>query len=192
MVRLRALRKFAEETKNHDLERDLYIEERKAERGVYLRQQWEKLKNEGWRNWPGNATRLFAHILWIIVMGIYGTLSDHGRSFARPLVCWLFLSLVVFPWWYDQILPVPQRASLLDAYKYEQAVQMVARANAVPFNGSLVLDDNIKQFLFCLGDKDCHPIPPKSYLWSAELQNFLSIVLCFFIGLALRNYFKIK
>src|SRR5262245_25801568 len=31
-LRLRALRKIAEETKNHDLERDLYIEERKAER----------------------------------------------------------------------------------------------------------------------------------------------------------------
>jgi hypothetical protein len=37
-IRLRALRKIAEETKNHDLERDLYIEERKAERGVYLYQ----------------------------------------------------------------------------------------------------------------------------------------------------------
>jgi uncharacterized protein YjbI with pentapeptide repeats len=38
-IRLRALRKVAEDTKNHDLERDLYIEERKAERGVYLRQR---------------------------------------------------------------------------------------------------------------------------------------------------------
>jgi hypothetical protein len=37
-VRLRRLRKIAEDTKNHDLERDLYIEERKAERGVYLHQ----------------------------------------------------------------------------------------------------------------------------------------------------------
>ena len=35
-VRLRAFRKIAEETKNHDLERELYIEERKAERGVYV------------------------------------------------------------------------------------------------------------------------------------------------------------
>jgi uncharacterized protein YjbI with pentapeptide repeats len=45
-LRLRTLRKIAEETKNHDLERDLYIEERKAERGVYLRQRWEDLKKE--------------------------------------------------------------------------------------------------------------------------------------------------
>jgi hypothetical protein len=34
-IRLRALRKIAEDTKNHDLERDLYIEERKAERGIF-------------------------------------------------------------------------------------------------------------------------------------------------------------
>ena len=41
-ARLRAHRKIAEETKNHDLERDLYIEERKAERGVYLNQLLER------------------------------------------------------------------------------------------------------------------------------------------------------
>lgn len=34
-IHLRAFRKIAEDTKNHDLERDLYIEERKAERGIY-------------------------------------------------------------------------------------------------------------------------------------------------------------
>ena len=37
-VHLRGFRKIAEETKNHDLERDLYVEERKAERGAYRRQ----------------------------------------------------------------------------------------------------------------------------------------------------------
>src|SRR5207249_3747100 len=36
VLQLRRLRKIAEETKNHDLERDLYIEERKAERGIQL------------------------------------------------------------------------------------------------------------------------------------------------------------
>jgi hypothetical protein len=43
-LRLRALRKLTEETKNHDLERDLYIEERKSECGVYWRQEREDLK----------------------------------------------------------------------------------------------------------------------------------------------------
>jgi hypothetical protein len=45
-VGLRALRKIAEETKNHDLERDLYIKEREAERGVYLSQRWKELRSE--------------------------------------------------------------------------------------------------------------------------------------------------
>jgi hypothetical protein len=43
-VRLRRLRKFAEDTKNHDLARDLYIEERKAERGLHRRQLSDELK----------------------------------------------------------------------------------------------------------------------------------------------------
>jgi hypothetical protein len=57
-LRLRRLRKIAEETKNHDLERDLYIEERKAERGVYLGQRWDELKKQGWKNWPRNLARI--------------------------------------------------------------------------------------------------------------------------------------
>ena len=44
VVRLRAIRKIAEETKNHDFERDLYIEERKAERGVIWSRLWPQTK----------------------------------------------------------------------------------------------------------------------------------------------------
>jgi hypothetical protein len=62
-IRLRALRKIAEETKNHDLERDLYIEERKAERGVYLSQLFKERKNAPKREWPLIAGRLLAHVL---------------------------------------------------------------------------------------------------------------------------------
>ena len=43
-IRLRTLRKIAEQAKNHDLARDLYIEERKAQRGVYWRQLSDELK----------------------------------------------------------------------------------------------------------------------------------------------------
>jgi hypothetical protein len=90
-IRLRAFRKIAEETKNHDLERDLYIEERKAERGVYWHQRLEDLKKDGWRSWPRNAAPLFAHLLWIAVMGTYWALADYGRSFMRPFA-WLIAS----------------------------------------------------------------------------------------------------
>jgi hypothetical protein len=220
-ARLRAVEKIAEDTKNHDLERDLYIEERKAERGVYLNQLLERdeldkklraiarQKKHAWLEWrlqrrarnarwlgllakPAQFARLVAHCLWIIVMWFYWALADYGRSIARPFVVWLVLSLIIFPWLYGQILPVPQKADSLDADKFEQAVQTVARANAVPFVGPLAIDSDIKKFLFCLNDKDCHPIPPKCYQWLVVGQNLVSIVLVFFIGLALRNYFKIK
>jgi hypothetical protein len=81
------------------------------------------------------------------------------------------------------------RRWLIEAGK---AVQLVARANAVPFVGPLAIDAEIKKILFCPGLGECRPIPPKSYQWLAIFQNVVSIILVFFIGLALRNYFKIK
>ena len=73
-LRLRTFRKIAEDTKNHDLERDLYIEERKAERGVYLRQRWEELKKAPWIERPLIAWQLIAHLFWILVMLFYWAL----------------------------------------------------------------------------------------------------------------------
>ena len=129
---MRALRKFAEDTKNHDLERDLYIEERKAERGVYLYQlldldelkknleDIDKQKKHVWLEWrlqrrarnahwlgiltkPDKIARLGAHVLWIIVMGVYWALADYGRSFARPFA-WLIASGFFFYWRYLAVL----------------------------------------------------------------------------------------
>jgi len=80
-VRLRRIRKIAEETKNHDLERDLYIEERKAERGVYWRQLLDKLEKAPILEKPPIFMRLVVHCAWIIVMFGYWALADYGRSF---------------------------------------------------------------------------------------------------------------
>jgi Pentapeptide repeats (9 copies) len=86
--RLRVLRKLADETKNHDLERDLYIEEHKAERGIKLAQLWttKELSNltyqfrafespvwfviwfvmrTDWRKIPPVLIKLIDHWLWI-------------------------------------------------------------------------------------------------------------------------------
>ena len=53
-------------------------------------------------------------------------------------------------------------------------------------------NSDTKKFLFCLNDKDCHLIPTACYQWLVIGQSLISIVLIFFFGLALRNYFKIK
>jgi hypothetical protein len=205
-LRLRALRKLAEETKNHDLERDLYIEERKAERGVYwrqgreeLRQRWDELKKAPWREWPRNGWRLIAqrnrlttHILWITVMWLYWALADYGRSFWRPFPL-LIASVLFFRWGYAAILaPLMPQASTLDAAKYARAEWMVALGNAVPLVGPLTIDGEIKKFLFCRGFGPCLPIPPDGFQLLVIFQNLVSIILVFFIGLALRNYFRIK
>jgi hypothetical protein len=172
-IRLRALRKIAEETKNHDLERDLYIEERKAERGVFLYQQLndlglsllkEKLEyihKKRRRNVarlayvlkiptkPVKFARLITHLLWIAVMGVFWALA--GRSFIRP-AAWLIASVFFFYWCYGKILaPLMEKASSPDVDKYKQAVRMLALGNAVPFVGPLTIDTKIKEFLFCPG-----------------------------------------
>jgi uncharacterized protein YjbI with pentapeptide repeats len=221
-ARLRTLRKIADDTKNHDLERDLYMEERKAERGVYLNQLFERdeldkklrvvteQKKHVWLEWrlkrrvrnahwlgllakPSQAARLIAHCLWIIAMGVYWALADYGRSFIRPAVA-LGLSVPLFHLGYAAVLAplMPKAGPLAD--KYEHAVSMVALGNAVPFVGPLTIDAEVKKFLFCpSGDVSClPPFPPEGFQALVIAQNVLSIVLVFFIGLALRNYFRIK
>jgi hypothetical protein len=192
-LHLRALRKLAEETKNHDLERDLYIEERKAERGIYLFQRFVDLIKEPVWKWPANTARLLAHLLWIVVMGVYWALADYGRSFARPFA-WLIASVFFFYWRYLAILtPLMAKAGAPDLDKYKQALRMLALGNTVPFVGPLTIDGEIKRFLFCPGcDAHSPAIPPEGYQLLVVGQNLLSIILVFFIGLALRNYFKIK
>ena len=189
---LRAFRKIVEETKNHDLERDLYIEERKAERGVYWHQLFEELKKSPWREKPLISGRLLVHALWIIVMFFYWVLSNYGRSFLAPAI-WLSLSVPFFYWRYSNVLAsLMHEAGLANADKYKHLLRMLALGNAVPFVGPLTIDADIKKFLFCPGISSCLPIPPRGYQMLVVEQNLLSIILVFFIGLALRNYFKIK
>jgi len=56
----------------------------------------------------------------------------------------------------------------------------------------LTIDSEIKKFLFCPGFGPCLPIPPEGFQLLVIAQNLFSIILVFFIGLALRNYFRIK
>jgi hypothetical protein len=220
VIQLRALRKIAEETNNHDLERDLYIEERKAERGVNLHQllgldelkknledinkqpkyPWvilrlqRRARNAHWLGIlakPDKIARLIAHLLWIAVMGVYWALADYGRSFARP-AAWLIWSGFFFYWCYGKIL-AQLLAKAPDIDKYKQAVRMLALGNTVPFVGPLTIDSKVKEFLFCPCRNCPDPlIPPEGFQLLVIAQNLFSITLVFFIGLALRNYFRIK
>jgi hypothetical protein len=178
---LRALRKLAEETKNHDLERDLYIEERNAERGVYLRQQWEELRRAPIMEQPRIAARLVVHCAWIIVMFLYWVFADYGRSFVRPLA-WLFVSVFIFHFGYALILaPFKQKVDPANKDYYDRAVCMLALGNAVPFVGHLSIDAGIKKSLYCPGDVcgERSPIPPLAVQVLVIVQNVASIALIF-------------
>jgi hypothetical protein len=127
-------------------------------------------------------------------MLLYWALANYGRSFLLP-AAWLGLSVPLFHCGYNKILAqlMPQ-AGTLDAAKYARAEWMVALGNAMPFVGPLTIDAEIKKFLFCpSGDASCLPlIPPEYFQLLVVGQNLVSIILVFFIGLALRNYFRIK
>jgi hypothetical protein len=125
-------------------------------------------------------------------MGVYWALANYGRSFVRPLA-WLVASGFFFYWCYGKILAelAPKSSPLVE--QYDHAVRMLALGNTVPFVGPLTIDSEIKKFLFCPLKNCPDPIlPPEGYQLTVLAQNLLSIILVFFIGLALRNYFKIK
>lgn len=213
-LRLRAFRAVAEQTKNHDLERDLYIEERKAERGVVRK----RLREAYWAE--RNDFRqvallgpLFIAWLWRRAMDVYWLLSDYGRSLARPPV-WLLVTLWPFVWTFDASLTDQRRAATRAAFAaavegkadaaaatkrtYYAATRQLAISNTIPFVGSLSIDGEVKKFLLCgapPGDdrgRACAPIAPRGYQLTLIAQNMLSALLLFFFGLALRNYFKVK
>jgi uncharacterized protein YjbI with pentapeptide repeats len=190
-IRLRLLRKLAEETKNHDLERDLYIEERKAERGIVLSQYWRE----------GGPVpikpKFLAHCLWIAVMGGYWLLADYGRSFIRPLLA-LVASIFVFYGSYSLVLTSSTTAR---EPKLERATWAFAIANAVPFVGALTLEKEVKGIILCAGAppgdstaEESTPtcIPTVALQLLALGQSIISGLLVFFIALALRNFFKLR
>lgn len=79
-TRLRILRKQMEDIKAHDAERDLFIAERMAERGVMISQA------------PYSPKTLGALFLFFM----YQTLSDCGRSILRPTVLFGFKFAIFF------------------------------------------------------------------------------------------------
>jgi pentapeptide repeat protein len=194
-LRLRALRTLADETKNHDLERDLYIEERKAERGILLAQYWR----EGWRTLF--SPRFYSHCIGITVMAAYWALADFGRAYLRPLV-WLAASVFLFYWAYSAVLIPPSHTG--SPGNFDRAVWAFAISNAVPFVGALTLERDVKLTLLC-GDRPtdaqqaaqmnrpvCVPIPGRRFQLLSLAQSIFSALCIFFAGLALRNYFKLR
>lgn len=200
-LRLRALRKLAEETSNHDLERDLYLTERRAERGILFARYLHGARGGDIRPLHFLRPRLLGHCLWIAVMAVYRSLADYGRSFLRPLIA-LAASVFLFHWAYSAVLIRPNIATKLE--DFHRATWAFAISNAVPFVGALTLERDVKLTLLC-GDRPidavqaaqlnrpvCVPVPGRRFQLLSLAQSIFSALCIFFAGLALRNYFKLR
>ena len=190
--RLRRLRELAAATNNHDLERDLYIEERRAERGVLL----AHALSAGWRSLL--SAKLYSHCLWIGVMAVFALFADYGRSFVRPLIA-LALSVPLFWWGFAATVQPPSDKR----GHFDDALTAFTIAGALPFVGTLTLEKEVKLTVLCGGrpldraharrdEEICTPVPGPRFQLLALGQSIFSGLCIFFAGLALRNYFKLK
>jgi uncharacterized protein YjbI with pentapeptide repeats len=184
-LRLRSLRQLANRTNNHDLERDLYIEERKAERGILLARYWAR----GWAN--RIRPQFLGHCFWILIQAFYWALADYGRSIFRPIIA-LTLSIPLFLFCYSSLLNPPSQPTARTEFK--QALWTFTVANAFPVVGGGFVDREVKSTLFCtnIGGPSCTPLPSRLFQLLAIGQSVFSGLCIFLFALALRNFFKLR
>ncbi len=174
---LRRLRGIAGEIHAVDAERDLFILERQAERGIF----W----NDWWRaDWRTRLTGWWRPLIATVLMSLYRWCSNCGRSIFLP-VFWLVVSNTGFYYLYSAIIgeiSSESRGALFD----------VTFASAIPFGAtarpafqSAVIE------LFEQGSPGLITIPWQIQVASAA-QGITNLVLLFLAGLALRNYFKFR
>ncbi|MSP79823.1 MAG: hypothetical protein EXR02_01990 [Rhodospirillales bacterium] len=165
---LRRLRGIAKKIHATDAERDLFILERMAERGVLWKSWWDRRTSEPFGWWrPLAAT---------VLMFFYWALSNCGRSVALP-VLWFIAANTGAYYVYSRIADTP----------VDEALRNLTFANMLPF-GTLAkpLSEHAAAELFYGG-----VLPPAVGL-AAIGQGVVNALLVFLLALALRNHFKVK
>ena len=184
MIRIRQIRGIA--NKNHaiDAERDLTILERNAEVGV----AWSGLKEfRPFRQWVYSAlTTLFSTPLLVL----YRWTSDYGRSIKRPL-SWLvttpFIWFVVHFKLY-LLCGIPGRYLLSD--EEFSAIKSITLFGAFPI--SATQRPAYTAAVEKLSGGSTSADLPFALQISLTLQSVTSLIFLFLIGLALRNFFRMK
>lgn len=213
-TKLRRLRKIASEIHAHDAERELFILERMAERGIAWAEWLQKTaapwkpwwRYRPWRNpWPHKdswsawlwrgaraivATPKplgygFARALVLtILMFLYRLLSDCGRSVVWPLF-WLIVVNTGFFFWYRGHVAASVIARHGPETVHDSLITFTL-SNALPFVGSSrqATSDAVKT-LFC-------GTMPNAVYGITLFQGLTSVLLLFLVGLALRAHFKVR
>lgn len=177
VTRIRRLRKIAEEIHAQDSERDLFILQRKAERGVLWAIWWRGGKEKIWRtpiSWYGGALRP----LWLtILMALYQGLSNCGRSAILPLI-WIGALIVGFRYFvYPPHVTETSESAALWSF---------TAANTFPFFGMSRQAYATTTHTLFNGD-----LPHVVYQWTI-VQSVIGTILLFLAALALRNHFKVQ
>jgi uncharacterized protein YjbI with pentapeptide repeats len=206
-TRLRRLRKLASEIHARDAERDFFVLERMAERGIawsawrdQVLRQWdfhrrirvaavERTRRPRWRR--GLAwLRRAATSAWFALRGAghpavltaltfcYRFLSDFGRSVVLPTF-WLVVSLFAFGFWYGTYVTGGLSS------KTAKVLATFTLANAFPFL-------NVSRQAFEGSAAALFPSVPESLHAIVLVHGLVSAVLLFLIILALRNHFQIR
>jgi hypothetical protein len=166
---LRHLRGVAEKIHAIDAERDLFILERMAERGVLWKNWWDgnwKSRLLGWWR-PASAT---------VLMFFYWALSNCGRSIFWPLA-WLGIANYGASFVYGWLVPKATREQLWT----------LTLAGALPFGEvNKTALGKVAENLFADG-----VIPPTVQALAIG-QGVVNALLVFLLALALRNHFKVK
>ena len=178
ITRLRRLRGVAKEIHALDEERDLFILEREAERGILWHDWWRG----GWRT---RLTDWWRPLRATVLMFLYRYSSNCGRSLFLPLV-WLVASNWGFYHLYSFLIERP--LSIL----VKRAVFDLTFASAVPFGATArPAFQSAIQVLFQQDSTGLIDIPWQIQAASSS-QGIINLVLVFLLGLAIRSYFKFK
>jgi uncharacterized protein YjbI with pentapeptide repeats len=206
VARIRQLRGIARVNNAIDAERDLYVLERKAERGTAWRSAQETPWSEPWRKLSLYGRSLIATAL----LFLYGLVSDHGRSPVRPAL-WLAIANAgayllyrghvkpsstavgraargTWGWIKSQFVSTPpdSPSATTSSLSAEQTRSLFEFwwSNAVP--GS-VLQSTYEKAVTTLFGRD--GLPPLLYVLKFG-HTALNVVLVVLLALALRNYFR--
>ena len=178
VTRLRRLRGIAKEIHALDAERDLFILERQAERGILWHDWWRG----DWRTW---LTDWWRPLTATVLMFLYRYSSNCGRSLLLPLG-WLVASNWGFYHLYAFLIERPLFISV------KRALLDLTFASAVPFGATArPAFKSAVNVLFQQDSAGQIDIPWQIQAASAA-QGITNLVLVFLLGLALRNYFKFR
>ncbi len=173
-TRLRRLRKIIEDTRAHDIERDLFILERKADRGVL----WAL----------GGLRNRMRSLVWILLLAIYGAVSDFGRSMVRPIAS-IAIAWYGFRWLYGWLgigsIMGPLTSDQMDGLARD--LTSFTTGNMLPFvSGLSPARSEMLKRLFGAGIEI-----PSVVEWASIAQNALGALLLFLLLLAVRNRFRV-